>query len=68
MTNSNENIDEYVTNVVRDILTKREIEEHSIVTEKTREYRVNRHCIECRLKNIGPRTNRKSTNHKLSEM
>ena len=57
MTNSNEDIDEYVTNVVRDILIERETEEHSVVTKKVREYRVNRHYIERRLKNIRPRTN-----------
>ena len=68
MTNSNENIDEYVINVVRDILTEREIEKHSVVTEKTREYRVNRHYIERRLKNIRPRTSRKLINYKLSEI
>ena len=34
----------------------------------TREYRVNRYRIERRLKNIGPRTNRKSINHKLLEI
>ena len=68
MTNSNEDIDEYVTNVVRDILTERKTGEHSVVTEKIRKYRVNRHYIERRLKNIEPRTNQKSTNHKLLEI
>ena len=68
MINLNKDIDEYVTNVVRDILTEREIEKHSVVVEKTREYRVNRHRIERRLKNIGPRTSRKPTNYKLLEI
>ena len=68
MANSNENIDEYVTNVVRDILTERETGEHSVVVEKTREYQVNRYRIERRLKDIGSRTNQKSTNYKLSEI
>ena len=57
MTNSNEDIDEHVTNVVRDILVERKTGEHSVVVEKTREYRVNRHYIERRLKDIEPRTN-----------
>ena len=56
MANSNEDIDEHVINVVRDILTERETGEHSVIAEKTRKYRVNRHRIECRLKDIGPRT------------
>ena len=68
MANSNEDIDEYVTNAVRDILAERETGEHSVVAEKTREYRVSRHYIERRLKGIGPRTSRKPTNHKLSEV
>ena len=68
MANSNEDIDERVTNVVRDILTERETGEHSVIAEKTREYRVSRHRIKRRLKDIGPRTSRKPTNHKLSEI
>ena len=68
MANSNEDIDEHVTNAVRDILAERETGEHSVVAEKTREYRVNRHYIERRLKNIRPYINRKPTNHKLLEM
>ena len=68
MANSNEDIDEHVTNAVRDILAERETGEHSVVAEKTREYRVNRHRIERRLKDIGPCTSRKSTNYKLSEI
>ena len=68
MANSNEDIDEHVANAVRDILTEREAREHSVVAEKTREYRVSRHRIERRLKNIRSRTSRKSTNHKLLEM
>ena len=67
MANSNEDIDEHVANVVRDILAERETGEHS-VAEKAREYRVNRHHIERRLKSIGPRTSRKPTNHKLLEI
>ena len=68
MANSNEDIDEHVANAVRDILAEREAGEHSVVAEKTREYRVSRHHIERRLKDIEPRTSRKSTNHKLLEM
>ena len=68
MTNSNEDINEYVTNTVRDILTERETKEHSVVTEKTREYRINKYYIERRLKNIESYTNRKLTNYKLLEM
>ena len=68
MVNSNEDIDERVANAVRDILTECKAGEHSVVAEKTREYRVSRHRIERRLKGIGPRTSRKSTNHKLSEV
>ena len=65
MVNSNKDIDKYVTNVVRDILVERETEKYSVVVEKTREYQVNKHCIERRLKNIESHTNRKSTNYKL---
>ena len=38
MTNSKEDINEHVINAVRDILVERETGEHSVVTEKTREY------------------------------
>ena len=65
MTDSNEDIDERVTNVVRDIRTEYETGKRPVITEKTREYRVNRFRIQRRLKNIEPRTSRKPKNCKL---
>ena len=67
MTDSNEDTDEYVTNAVRDILVERETGERSVVIEKMYEYRVTRHRIERRLRDIESRTSRKPKNYKLSE-
>ena len=68
MADSNEDTDEHVANAVRDILAERETGERSVVAEKTCEYRVTRHRIERRLRDIGPRTSRKPKNYKLSEV
>ena len=68
MADSNEDIDERVTNAVRDIRTEYETRERPIIVEKTRKYRVNRFRIQRRLKNIESRISRKSKNYKLSEI
>ena len=65
---SDEDIEEYVANTVRDIRTERETRERLIITEKTQEYRVSKYRIRRRLKDIRPRTSRKSTNYKLTEI
>ena len=68
MTNSDEDIDEHVEKTVDDILAERETEKRTNITETAREYRVNKFRIYRQLKKIEPRTNRKPTNYKLSEM
>ncbi len=68
MADSNEDIDERVTNAVRDILAEREAGERSNIAEKAREYRVSRYRIDRRLRGIESRISRKPTNYKLSEV
>ena len=68
MINSDEDIDECVEKTVNDILAERKTGKHTNITETTHEYRVNKFRVYRRLKRIGPRTNRKPTNYKLSEM
>ena len=68
MTNSDEDIDERVEKAVDDILAEREAGEHTNIAETAREYRVSKFRVYRRLKGIGPRTNRKPTNYKLSEV
>ena len=68
MTDSNEDIDERVANVVQDIRTEYEVGEHSVIAEKICKYRVNRFRIQRRLKDIGSRTSRKSKSYKLLEI
>ena len=68
MTNSDEDIDERVEKAVDDILVEREAGKRINITETACEYRVSKFRIYRRLKRIGPRTNRKSTNYKFLEM
>ena len=68
MTDSDEDIKEYVVNVVRDIRIEHEIGKRFIITEKIQKYRVNKYRIRRRLKNIESRTSRKPINYKLIEI
>ena len=66
MSISDEDIDDLVDKVVREILAERENGERSNVTVKARELGVYKDRIHRRLKNVGSRTTRKSVNYKLS--
>ena len=66
MSISDEDIDDLVDKVVREILAEREDGERSNVAVKVRELGVHKDRIHRRLKNVGPRTTRKSVNCKLS--
>lgn len=68
MADSDEDIEERVANAVRDIRAEREAGERPIIAEKAQEYRVSKYRIRRRLKGIGPRTSRKPTNYKLTEV
>ena len=66
MSISDEDIDDLVDKVVREILAERENGERSNVTVKARELGVYKDHIHRRLKDVGSRTTRKLVNCKLS--
>ena len=63
---SNEDTDDLVDKVVREILAEREDGERSNVAAKARELGIHKDRIHRRLKNVGSRTTQKSVNCKLS--
>ena len=66
MSISNEDTDDLVDKVVREILTERENEERFNVATKVRKLGIHKDRIHRRLKNVRSRTTRKSVNYKLS--
>ena len=66
MSISDEDIDDLVNKVVREILVERKNEKRSNVTTKVRKLDVYKDRIHRRLKNVESRTTRKPVNYKLS--
>ena len=68
MAESQEDIEDRVEKAVEEILAEREAGEKPSVRQTAREWNVNVFRVYRRLKGIGPRTSRKPTNTKLSEV
>ena len=66
MSNSDENLDDLVDKIVREILVERENEERPNVLVKARELSIYKDRIYRRLKNVRSCTTQKSVNYKLS--
>jgi hypothetical protein len=66
MPKSSADINELIDKTVRELQTEYEEEERRGVAAKTREIRVYKDRLYCRLKGVGPYTARKPINYKLS--